>query len=54
MESSEKTGLSKNEQSKSSDYQQPEVRDYGSLLELTQSGTFTHGDVPHGVDNAFS
>jgi len=36
------------------DYEKPEIADYGSLRELTQAGSMPNGDVPHGVDNAYS
>lgn len=31
--------------------EEPEVIDYGTLLELTQSGHVSHSDVPAGTPN---
>ena len=42
-----------NEPTKSVQYEQPKVVDYGTLLELTQSGgSVSPTDVPHGLPNS--
>lgn len=33
-------------------YERPKIVDYGTLLELTQSGNVTNADVPHGNANS--
>jgi len=37
-----------------SSYEPPKVRDYGTIVELTEAATLPNGDVPGGVGNAFS
>lgn len=32
-------------------YESPDVKDYGTLLDLTQAGTAPNADVPQGNDN---
>jgi hypothetical protein len=33
-------------------YERPKIVDYGSLLKLTQAGSVTNSDVPHGNANS--
>jgi hypothetical protein len=39
------------QEEKGARYEQPKITDYGTLLELTQSGNVEHSDVPMGSPN---
>ena len=40
------------EQEKSTTYESPRVMDYGTLVDITRSGSQTNADVPKGINNA--